>query len=240
MVLPRGTFRLLGTIKEDGLGVPGVSVAVISGVGEGLTTTSDFAGNYALYGVSGTVRIQISREAYLEAIHEVSATSHRTADFNIVPERPRADYRGNYRLTITAAPSCRSLPESAKVRQYTADVVQDGSRLTVSLRDASFIVVNGRGNGFNGTVDINGLIRFTIGEVFPYYDYYFATIFDIAERVDADTVLTGGIVSTQGTPTLITGKLNGSIVISSSTAPPFLPLTSWCGSPSHGFEMVPR
>ena len=116
-VLPRGTFRLSGTIKEDTLGVPGVSVTVISGVGEGLTTTSDVGGNYALYGVSGTVRIQIKREAYLEGIHEVSATAHRTADFNIVPERPRADYRGNYRLTITAAPSCRSLPESARVRQ---------------------------------------------------------------------------------------------------------------------------
>ena len=219
---------------------PGVAVTVISGVGEGLTTTSDVGGVYVLYGVSGTVRIRLRREAYLEAIHEVSATAHRTADFDIVAARPRTDYRGTYRLTITAAPTCRSLAESAKLRHYTADVAQDGSRLTVTLRDANFIVVNGRGNGFTGNVDINDTIRFTIGDVFPYYDYYYATLFDIAERVDAETVATAGIMSSQGSPALISGRLNGSIVVSLSTTPPFQPSTSYCGSPSHGFEMVRR
>ena len=205
-----------------------------------MTATSDVGGAYVLYGVSGTVRIRIRREAYLDATHEVSATAHRTADFDLVAARPRTDYRGTYRLTITAAPTCRSLAESAKLRHYTADVAQDGSRLTVTLRDADLIVVNGRGNRFTGNVDINDTIRFTIGDVFPYYDYYFATLFDIAERVDAETVATAGIVSSQGSPTRISGKLNGSIVVSSSTIPPFLPLISWCGSPSHGFEMVRR
>lgn len=237
LVLPPGTFRLSGIIKEGDVGVPGVAVTVISGVGEGLTGMSDGGGVYVLYGVSGTVRIRITREAYLEAIHEVSATAHRTADFDIVPARPRTDYRGAYRLTITAAPTCRSLPELAKLRHYTADVAQDGSRLTVTLKDGDFIVVNGRGNGFTGNVDINDTIRFTIGDVFPYYDYYFATLFDIAERVDAETVKTAGVVSSQGSPTLISGKLNGSIVVSSSTIPPF---QSSCGSPSHGFAMVRR
>ena len=240
LVLPSGTFRLSGVIKEGAVGVPGVAVTVISGVGEGLTTTSDVGGVYVLYGVSGTVRIRLRREAYLEAIHEVSATAHRTADFDIVAARPRTDYRGTYRLTITAAPTCRSLAESAKLRHYTADVAQDGSRLTVTLKDANFIVVNGRGNGFTGNVDINDTIRFTIGDVFPYYDYYYATLFDIAERVDAETVATAGIVSSQGSPALISGRLNGSIVVSLSTTPPFLPSTSYCGSPLHGFEMVRR
>ena len=237
LVLPHGTFRLSGTIREGADAVPGASVSVISGVGEGLTATTDLGGNYALYGISGTVRIQIRREGYLESIHQVSAVAHRTLDFEMVPERPRSDYRGTYRLTITAAPRCTSLPESAKKRQYTADVAQDGARLTVTLRGADFTLVNGRGNSFAGTVDIVGTVRFTIGEVYLYYDYYVASLFDIAERVDTYLVLTAGIVSAQGTPTLVSGKLNGSISVASSSTPPF-GFSTWCGSTVHEFEMV--
>ena len=54
-VLPKGTFRLAGTVQENGFALANVALTVTSGVGQGLTTLSDVDGAYALYGVSGPV-----------------------------------------------------------------------------------------------------------------------------------------------------------------------------------------
>ncbi|MCA1562982.1 MAG: hypothetical protein LC804_22880 [Acidobacteria bacterium] len=240
-VLPTGTFRLAGNIRESGFGIENVTVTVISGVGAGLTTLSGFGGSYAFYGVSGPVQIQLKKEGYLNAIQQVNVTGHRTADFDIVAERPRKDYTGTYRLTISAAPcsfTSGTLPDAAKSRVYTAGVAQDAGRLTVTLTDADFIVTSGYGNRFSGFVDAADAITFQIGDA--YYYYYYAGHFDIVERFSTTALVINGTVSARGTPAVISGTLNGTILISNRSTPPFHSSNSRCYAPAHGFEMVRR
>jgi hypothetical protein len=240
-VLPKGTFRLAGTIKESGFGIANVTVTVIAGVGEGLTTLSGFGGSYVLYGVSGPVHLQLKKDGYRNATQQLDVTAHRTADFDIVADRPRKDYSGTYTLTISAASPCPfAFPDAAKSRVYTANVAQDGGRLTVTLSDADFIVTNGNGNRFFGFVDLTDTITFPIGAAFDFYYYYYSGHFDIVERFSATALMVNGTVTARGTPQLISGTLLGAILISSRASAPFLPYSSRCHSNTHGFEMVRR
>ena len=102
LVLPTGTFRLSGNIKESGFGIEGVTVSVISGTGAGLTTTSGFTGFYALFGVKGLVRLETRKNGYLNLVQQLDVTEHRTHDVGIVAERARTDLRGAYTLAIVA------------------------------------------------------------------------------------------------------------------------------------------
>ena len=242
-VLPRGTFRIQGVVKETGFGIGGVTLSVISGVGEGLTTTSDPAGFYALYGVSGPVQIHTKLEGYANAIHQVNVTAHAQRDLEIVADRARSDYRGDYELTISVASPCRFntgvLPDAAKRRVYTASIAQNGAVLTVTLSGADFVVVNGRGRSFTGFVDVNGGVRFVVGDAFYYY-YYYGGTFDIAERITDFTLLISGIADLVGTPARLSGPFQASIVTSRNTTRPFTPLVAQCHGSVHGFEMVRR
>jgi hypothetical protein len=241
-VLPKGTFRLAGTIQESGFGLANVTVTVTSGVGEGLTTLSSFNGSYALYGVSGSVLIQARKEGYVDGTQRIEVTAHRTYDFNMVAERARQDYSGTYTLTITAASPCRStsgtFPDEATRRVYTANVTQDVGRLTVTLSDADFIVTNGQGNRFVGLLDVTDAITFAIGDA--YYFYYYDEHFQIVERFRDGALIVVGTVAAKGGPGLITGTLAGAIGTSRRTTPPFGPFSGSCFAPTHRFEMVRR
>ena len=105
-VVPKGTFRLGGTVQDSGFGLDNVALTVTSGVGQGLKTLSGSDGSYVFYGVSGSVRIQATKDGYLTSTQEIDVPAHRTYDFNMVPERPRKDYRGIYTLTISASEPC--------------------------------------------------------------------------------------------------------------------------------------
>jgi hypothetical protein len=243
-VLPRGTFRLNGFVKETGFGIGGVTVSVASGTGQGLSTITNFVGGYALYGVSGPVQLQTQKDGYVTGTHALTVTNHGSRDLEIVADRARADYRGTYALTISLASPCRVFsgvfPDALKRRTYTATVEQEGGRLSVTLSDAEFVVAsaNGLGRNFSGFADLNGAIRFTLGDAFYYY-YYYGGSFAIAERIDNDTLLVSGVTAVQGSPGRFTGVLDGAVVVSTKTSRPFAPFVAQCHGP-HGFEMVRR
>ncbi|HXG69188.1 MAG TPA: carboxypeptidase-like regulatory domain-containing protein [Gemmatimonadaceae bacterium] len=239
-VLPRGTFRLSGNVRESGLGIANVTLTVISGVGEGLTTVSRSDGSYAFYGVSGPVQIHAKKDGYLNGTQRLDVTAHRTYDFDMAAERPRKDYRGTYTLTISAS-SCGSgqstFPDAARRRVYTANVTQEGARLTVTLSDADLIVTKGRGNSFVGFLDPTDMITFFLSRD-SYYYYHFDGD-HIAERFGAGALVVSGIASARGTATGISGTLPGALLIASRQTPPFGPFGSRCID-THGFEMVRR
>ena len=237
LVLPSGTFRLSGTVKESGFGIDGASVTVISGIGEGLTVQSGVGGFYTLYGVKGVVRIHTKKDGYQNTLQQLDVTAHGTQDVEMVAVRERADFKGVYTLTILAGAQCSSLPADARRREYVANVAQDGARLTVTLGNADFIVTNGRGRGFTGFVEVSNEIRFSVGD-FSFY-YYYVETFDIVERIGNLTVLIGGIAITTATPGRIAGTLSGSIVTSAKSAAPFTPFSAQCHG-NHGFEMLRR
>jgi hypothetical protein len=242
-VLPRGTFKLSGNVRESGVGIQDAEVSVVSGTGQGLTTKSGFNGAYALYGVAGNVRVQLTRDGYQTRQADLDVRSHQVEQLEITALQARQDYRGVYRLTIAAA-GCRSgnasFPEEARRRVYTATVSQDGGRLTVKLSDANLLLARGRGDQFTGFVDVGGGIKFSISDSIYYYYYYYAGAYDIIERMTDQTVLMVATVTAQGTPARITGAMNGAIITTPSATSPLTPFAHMCYSPTHGFEMERR
>jgi hypothetical protein len=137
MVLPAGTFRLSGTVKEDGLPVSGAQVAVSVGPAQGLaTTTADgkadsAAGYYFLYGVVGDVEISVTKPGYTEQRKSVRVTAQQSLDFALAPSAPRDIVDGNYTFTLSAAAECRStLPAELLERRYSVFLSQAGPAVT--------------------------------------------------------------------------------------------------------------
>ena len=239
MVLPKGTFRLSGTIYENAIvKLENVTVTVTSGVGEGLTAVTNVDGGYALYGVSGSVKIHAKREGYGDVVHQVTVTAHREHSLGLTPNRPLVDLRGTYTLTISTQSACPLapglFPDAARRRWYTANVTQDGGHLVVLLTGADFIVHKGSGNNFHGRVASTGEAVFYITP-----DYYSDTDgLPIAERFGDTVLLVRGEVSAKATPELISGTGAGEILIAQGASPPFESYSSRC--PIAQFEMVRR
>jgi hypothetical protein len=236
MVLPGGTFRLNGQVTDSGFPLEGVTVAVIGGTGEGLTTLTDTTGAYALYGVAGQVRLHAKKGGYLNRIEEVQVTENRAFGFEMKVDGPRRDLSGTYMLNL-AATGCTRLPDSAQNRSYAATVQQNGPQLTVRLSGADFIVTSGHGDHFSGFVSADGNVTFAIGDADTYYYYYFGH-FDFVERLNpTSALLVNGNVNATSSPTLISGTLNGSILLTQGTTAPFTRFSGQCYSPNHRFEM---
>ena len=241
LVLPAGTYRLKGRVTDDGVGLDGVTMTVIGGTGEGLVTVTGFDGSYVLYGVGGHVRLQAKRAGYSNAIRELDVTDHRTFDVEMTPDRPRANLKGTYTLTLSAA--CQSGGSVVGVgfpRAYEAFVDQTGPRVNVTLSGADFIVTRGRGNHFSGIVDGNERVTFRVSDAFFYYYYnYYGGQYDLVERLTSTSALVvNGTVTATPSGSSISGDLNGDIGVTQGTTPPFNRLSSHCYSSAHRFQMV--
>jgi hypothetical protein len=240
MVLPSGTFRLSGQVTDSGFPIEGVTVTVIGGTGEGLTTLTSATGAYALYGVAAQVKLHAKKDGYLNRIEEVEVTENRAWGFEMAVDGQRRDLSGTYTLNLaaTGCPPGR-LPDSTQSRSYVATVQQNGPQLTVRLSDADFIVTNGYGDHFSGFVSADGKVTFTIGDAYYYYYYY--GHFDVVERLNpTSALLVKGIVNATSSSTVISGTLNGSILLTQGTTPPFMRYAATCYSRDHRFEMRRR
>ena len=85
-VLQPGTFKLGGVISGSGLGIGDVTVTVLSGVGEGLTAKTTPDGQYALYGVSGRVRVRLRRHGFSDRFQEIDVSDHHRFDVQLEPD----------------------------------------------------------------------------------------------------------------------------------------------------------
>ena len=240
IVLPKGTFRLSGTVYEGGiLKLENVTVTVTSGVGEGLTAVTNVDGRFVLYGVSGLVKLHARREGYVDGGTQVHVTRHGDHyDLGLSANRPLVDLSGTYTLTISSQSACpAAFPDAARRRSYTASVKQNKDNccaggLSVVLTGADFIVHSGWSE-FHGRVISTGEARFYITR----YDLDDRQ-FDIAERFGDTALLVRGEVSAKATPELISGTLAGEILIAQGASPPFEIYSSRC--PAALFEMVRR
>jgi hypothetical protein len=242
-VLPDGTFRLRGTVKNSGFTVANVNVSVISGLGMGLSTVTNSAGGYTLYGVGGPVAVLFRKEGYLDSTRQLTLTSHEVVDLDMASAGPLRNYAGTYALTLLAGAcgpvgNLKALPEELKRRDYTANVAQDGARLTFTLSDADFIVTGGFGNRFVGFIDGTDTITAKIGDAGFYYYYY--GHFDIVERFGTGAFMARGSLSARGTPQYFSGDWGGVMMTSARSIAPFLPENTLCSSGTHGFVMVRR
>jgi hypothetical protein len=237
LVLPAGTFRLRGQVKEAGMALEGVSIAIESG-GVRQTAQTQFSGGYVFFGVAGRTAIEARKDGYHPRFEQVDVVDDRTHEIQMAPARTRTDFSGRWTLTISAS-ACQTarfgpLPEEAKTRRYTAIATQDGPQVRLTLADADFVVVGGRGNTIGGTTDPNDAMRLTIGGPADYY-YYYYRIADLVERLsDGRQLVISGTVTAAGDSRRVDGRLGGSFVLKSSLGT----RTAECGAGDHRFEMV--
>ena len=234
LVLPAGTYRLRGAVRDAGLPVDGARVTVTENPAEGLTATSR-NGEYRLYGIAGVADIYVTADGYVGIEHRVNVTGHQTQDFVLVPSRPREKVEGTYTLRVTAADACQSmLPTSLLVRSYPATVTQNSRRLTVTVGGAEFYRPYGTQppqNTFYGTLEADAL-KFRLWSAEGYYYGYYP---DVLETITSQSwyAFIGSVTLTaslQG----YAGALDGEVVQ--------FPGHFWnsvrCRSSSHRVELI--
>ena len=227
LAVPAGTFKLNGTVTESGSPVGGVRLAVVSGVGSGLTAATTDQGSFVLYGVGGVIGIELTKSGYVRKLEELAVNENARHDMTIVAERQRRDLRGTYSLSITA--DCGSvrrgvLPDAARERTYSAAVAQTGPILMVELAG------DFRLKRFGGVVEPNDDVRFKVTNE----DFYYDDLPAIAEVLGpGEELIIGGLVNATAMSTTIEGTLAGYISVSNRV----ISLFSSCEG-NHRFVMV--
>ena len=121
-ILTRGTYRVTGTVREQGLGVP-LSNAKVQADGEGgnlLETSTASDGRFTLYGVPAIGDVRVTKPGYVPLVQRLQLQASTNIDLTLQPAMPRPDLTGTYRLTITAAECKAGLPP------LPADLMQRG------------------------------------------------------------------------------------------------------------------
>ena len=141
MVLPDGTFRLGGRVaefeSEFAQGIGGATVEVLSGTGLGLRATSAaVTGQFALYGVAGQIQLRVTADGYLPTTSGVIFVNQFAQGVQLLSLTPvggtTGELSGIWTLKLSPA-DCPFLPEAAHVRQFTTEVAQSASRMTMKL-----------------------------------------------------------------------------------------------------------
>jgi hypothetical protein len=234
MVMPDGTFKLIGQVADSGAALEDATVAVLAGTGAGQTAVTSFRGFYALYGVAGDVRLEAKKAGYSNLIVEANVVAvNQRADFSVALAGGRPNAAGRYELTVTADPDCAArLPAEARRRTYIATVMQNGADLSVAMTGAEYIVTGGTGDQFKGRVTFDG-VRFLLMDE----EYYYYTGFAIIEHFSTTALIVNGLASAAPTSNGYAGRLSGSIGVASRPTYPFYPLSAGCTGQNHGFEM---
>ena len=237
-VLPDNTYAVWARVRDGGLELPGVTVQVISGIGEGLRAVSDEKGDFFLFGVSGRIEFKAEKPGFRNERRQITVTGHQQMpDLGMVFEGTRAALAGEYTMTLTRGCANATLPAT---RSYRATIQQNGSALSVQLGEADFVVNNGLGDRFTGSIASDGRVAFEIGQ-WDFYYYYPIGPFHLVERFsNSQSLLVNGLVRGQVSAEGISGSMMGMIALSSKFAEPFHPYTSYCAETWHPFEMRRR
>jgi hypothetical protein len=206
VVLPSGTFILRGRVNEPGnLDISNARFEVVDGPQAGRFTMTNSFGLYELFGLSGDIRVTVTKDRYIAQTRSVSMTQDRVLDFEILPAVPPIAISGDYHLTFTASQGCASqLVEEARTRTYRARINQDRASVEVLLSDANFALEpsGGSGNGFRGRIEANS-VTFSLADWYSY---------GVVEQLGPATYLSmwGTATATVTLPT-ISGGFNGGI-----------------------------
>ena len=240
VVLPAGTFRLRGWVREWGVPIVGARVQVVEGPATGLATMSDLQGQYRLYGVPADVEIRVTRdgfEPYVKSVH-VDEKSW-THNVELVLAGHRTDLSGNYTVTIGGGTCADArFPAALQARTYTGVLRQD-DRVAVSIE------LRG-GADFTRRLLYGHFLAleawFTSKEFAPaYFDYDWwysapAVYPDIVERLPDGTLLgISGQVIIAPSPEGFSGTLDGALRIFDAD---FSKVLSSCESKSHRFTLT--
>jgi hypothetical protein len=144
LVLEPGTFRISGVVTESGQPMGGVRVRVVAGRRAGLQVTTPPSGTYALYGLAGPTELGVTEEGLEPLVRSVVVTDHQTVDFSLQPLQGYDSFSGNWRLMLSASPSCgASVPAVAAVRTFDARIAQRGPQLTMEVSSPARVRLDG-------------------------------------------------------------------------------------------------
>ena len=229
VVVPEGTFRLGGFVVEEGSGGAAVRAARVEVVGEPLQSVTDASGVYRLFGVPGHAEIRVTAAGYRDHVEAVHLTTHGTRQFSLALSGLRLQIEGDYRLAVDVddCSGASSLPSELQHLVYDAQVRQTGAELEVLLTEPRFRVVGGEGNHFRGRVDATG-VRLSLQSFFNDFTLFYP---DLVEQLsDGSVLIISGDADLRGTPSLLTGSLQGELSIWDS-AFPFGSFLSGCFAP---------
>ena len=247
LVLPDGTFRVVGTVTEadvTNIAVHGARVEVA--VDEDFSSLSAFAtsgpdGRYKLYGVPGDGYFRVRREGYVTRTDRIHIANHETRHVQLRLESERPALAGRYRMTIEGSGSCREpqpLPIELRRREYDAVIAQNGPQLTVTLTGAPFFVSGDQGNRFTGIVTATGATFKLRMFYFPYFSGPDDPAHpDVVERLQDGTLLdVVGDATVSATSGGLSGRIGGRLTQWRGTAFPNVVFLATCGVERLTFE----
>lgn len=238
VVVPGGTYRVVGQVFEENAPRVPVGGARVEADGGFASDSTDLEGRYRLYGVPGFARLRVSKNGYTTKELTLAISDHHTENVPIELAGPRNDVAGPYELTLEAAPSCRiGLPEAAFVRRYDAAVTQSdaGVRMVLNARTfdgGRYVIPTIELGPSGGALEI------------PNYGHCdVSTGLYLVEQIDDTTHLwVSGTATLSRSSEGFTGTLDGSFAIL-----PGRPCSrvseeprSWCPSPSHRVTLTRR
>jgi hypothetical protein len=215
VIVPDGTFRLVGLVSEAESPVTPVTGARVEVTPGALAATTDFEGRYRLYGVPGDASVRVTADGYVAQEQRLQIATHTTVNVQLPLSGPRLILNGPYFLGIDLESSCLgSSPLTADLqhRRYEAMLTSSGSSVDVVLTAPGFRLNSiGRGNRFNGRSASTGA-KFTLEPfAFYYYPYYGPAGYpSVVERLANGTFLvTEATVTMTGSPALLSGVTSG-------------------------------
>ena len=242
VILPDGTYRLVGTVVEADAPTSRVPGARVEVVGTSLFTLTDNTGQYRLYGVPPQAEIRVSLSGYLTSVESVQLTAHSTRTFALQLSGPRVSLNGPYVLTVEAGTCLGTslLAASLRTRTYDAMVTTTGTRVEVLLTEDRYRLNQaGRGNRFIGTAQGAG-VNFQLDPWYYYYYYYYYP--NVAERLpDGSFLVINGAAVTSGNASSLVGTMSGSLSHYDNRFPSFSArFLGGCFSTGHQFRLTPR
>jgi hypothetical protein len=235
IVVPQGTYRLLGTVRDAG--VPVDARVRVEDDAAGVTEVEASRGEYVVFGVAGQARVTVLKDGYETQTRVQTIDAHQRMDFELVYSGTRPDLSGRYRLTVTAAGACTNLPDDVRERSFEAVLEQAGPRLTVTLSGPEFGTDGARTlNQFRGVLDGNRALLELAGPTTYYFYYYGPFTPDIAVRLGPASYYSfDGRIEAVVSGTSISGPLNGGV--GRLAGPPYSPSLR-CRSTQHRFELT--
>ena len=178
IVVPDGTFRVIGRIFEDDgvTPVPNAHIRVRDADGTGPQTDADGAGYYRLYGVKREVDFVVTRAGFVDTeLKHQTIGEHKTVNIQMPLVGERLQVAGTYTATFNWSNCGAAIPAELHLRVYTAVVKQAGSQIEVRFTEPSFVHNNANlGDLMTGRVDPAGMHVFADSGYYYWYGEAYA------------------------------------------------------------------
>jgi hypothetical protein len=242
MVIPAGTYRVLGIVHEAGttLRVGNARVEARDNTVTVAETVTDSTGQFRLYGAPPNAELHVSRDGYRTHVERLTLDAHGSVNIGLALAVPRPDVSGTYTFTVgsdTCSNSTRQLPPELRRRTFGAVVTQKDAELKVTLTGADFKVIRGAlANDFFGTLASSGA-TFTLTPPGYYYAYTPEGAPDVVEELsEGISLLVTGLATTTVSSRGMSGTLSGTLEAYQGSLT-FTAATARCTSTTHPFVL---